>query len=230
MVEKRSRISGRLILGTVVIALGALWTLDNLGYLDSEEIVRWWPTVLIAVGVGKLFGFLTPRNTAAGTILVVVGAWLLAGGLGVGWVDLSLLWPLILVAVGIHLVLRSYRAQSSDGASDDLTARLSTFAIWSAIDRKVSSQVFRGGDVTAVMGSVKIDFSQAKPVPEGAVIDLFVWWGGVELKVPEDWKVVFENVVMMGGVDDKAKNPPPETPHVLILRGVVIMGGVEIKN
>jgi len=231
MVEIRvSRISSRLILGIIVIALGTLWTLDNLDLIRSGPILRWWPTLLIGLGIAKLFGISASRNAAAGTIFVLVGAWLLAGGLGFGFLDFSLLWPMVLVVIGINLVLRSYRSQSIGGPTDDISARLSTFAFWSGVDRKISSQEFRGGDVTAVMGGAKFDFTQAKPVPGGAVLDLFVWWGGLEMRVPEDWKVVLEGTVLMGGIEDKSKSPPADSQNILILRGVVLMGGIEIKN
>jgi predicted membrane protein len=231
MVEIRvSRISSRLVLGIIVIALGTLWTLDNLDLIRSGPILRWWPVLLVGLGVAKLFGISAQRNVAAGTVFILVGSWLLAGGLGLHWVDFSLLWPMVLVVIGINLVVRSYRAQSIGGPTDDVSARLGTFAFWSGVDRKVSSQEFRGGDITAVMGGAKIDFSRAKPVAGGAVIDLFVWWGGIELRVPEDWKIVLEGTVLMGGVEDKSKAPPPDSPNILILRGVVLMGGIEIKN
>ena len=231
MVEIRvTRMSGRLVLGILVIALGTLWTLDNLELLDSEPILRWWPALIIAVGLVKLLGIGTSRNAAAGTVLLVVGSWLLAGGLGVGWVDLSLLWPLILVVIGVNLVVRSHRTQALGGAANETGDRLGTFAVWSGIDRKVTSQTFRGGDVTAVMGGAKIDFRTARIAPEGAMIDLFVWWGGLELRIPEDWKVVLEGNVLMGGIEDKSKAPPPSTTQTLVLRGIVIMGGIEIKN
>jgi predicted membrane protein len=231
MVEIRgSRITSRLVLGLIVLSLGALWTLDNLGVVDSGPILKWWPTLLIGLGVAKLFGVGSSRNVAAGTLFMVVGVWLLAGGLGIGWVDLSILWPLILVVIGVNLVIRSYRAQTLGGPTDDVSARLGTFSFWSGVDRKVSSQAFVGGDVTAVMGGAKIDFRQARPIPQGAVLDLFVWWGGLDLRVPEDWKVVLEGTVLMGGIEDHSKAPPPDSKNVLILRGVIIMGGVEIKN
>jgi len=57
-----------------------------------------------------------------------------------------------------------------------------------------------------------------------------VWWGGLEMRVPEDWKVVLEGTVLMGGVEDKSKSAPADSPNMLILRGVVLMGGIEIKN
>ena len=231
MVEVRvSRVSSRLVLGIIVIALGTLWTLDNLDLIHSGPILRWWPVLVIALGIGKLFGIGAGRNPAAGTVFILVGAWFLAGGLGVRGLDLSLLWPMVLVVIGINLVIRSYRAQSVGGPVDDVSARLGTFAFWSGVDRKVSSQAFRGGDITAVMGGAKIDFRQARTVPEGAVIDLFIWWGGVELRIPEDWKVVLEGTVLMGGIEDKSKSPPPDARNTLILRGIVLMGGIEIKN
>jgi hypothetical protein len=54
--------------------------------------------------------------------------------------------------------------------------------------------------------------------------------GGLEMRVPEDWKVVLEGTVLMGGVEDKSKSAPADSPNMLILRGVVLMGGIEIKN
>lgn len=231
MVEVRvSRVSGRLVLGLIVITLGTLWTLDNLDLIHSGPILRWWPVVLLGLGIAKLFGIGTGRNPAAGTMFLLVGILFLAGRIGIDGLDFSLLWPMLLVVIGVNLVIRSYRAQSLDGPTEDPSSRLGTFAFWSGVDRKVSSQAFRGGDITAVMGGAKIDFRQAKTVPGGAILDLFVWWGGVEMIIPEDWKVVSEGTVLMGGIEDKAKAAPPESANILILRGLVLMGGVEIKN
>jgi hypothetical protein len=78
--------------------------------------------------------------------------------------------------------------QALGGSTEDISSRLSTFAFWSGVDRKISSQEFRGGDVTAIMGGAKLDFSQAKPVPGGAVIDLFVWWAASRCAFPRTGK------------------------------------------
>ena len=48
------RITPRLIIGFGILALGMLWTLDNLDVLESEPITRWWPVVLIVIGLVKL--------------------------------------------------------------------------------------------------------------------------------------------------------------------------------
>jgi hypothetical protein len=65
-----------------------------------------------------------------------------------------------------------------------------------------------------------------------AVIDVFAFWGGIEIKVPEDWIVINRVMPLMGGVDDKTRTPNP-TPPVekrLVISGIVVMGGVGLKN
>jgi hypothetical protein len=226
--------SGRLIFGLIAITLGVLWTLDNLGFVDSSEFLRWWPTVVIAIGLAKLFGIGTRQHRIWGATFSVAGALLLTGSLGLSRVTVGTLWPVLMIVLGIQLLSRGLQARSpfavSDGPGGDPTASVNTFAFWSGIDRKPSSQAFRGGDVSAVMGGVRMDLRGAKPVPEGAVLDLFVWWGGVDLRIPETMRVVNETNVVMGGIEDKTKTPPADARDVLILRGLVIMGGVELKG
>ena len=33
------------------------------------------------------------------------------------------------------------------------------------------------------------------------MIDLFVMWGGIEMRIPEDWQVNTEALVIMGGIE-----------------------------
>ena len=54
-------------------------------------------------------------------------------------------------------------------------------------------------------------------------------WGGIEITVPPDWAVDNHIVPIMGGVVDKSTGTQAAT-HRLHLRGVVLMGGVEIKT
>ena len=50
-------------------------------------------------------------------------------------------------------------------------------------------------------------------------------WGGIEIRVPEDWTVVSQIVPLMAGVEDKTRPPQGATTHRLILRGFAFMGG-----
>jgi predicted membrane protein len=224
--------NGRLLFGIIILTLGVLWTLDNLGLVESGVVLQWWPAALILFGIAKLFGLGTRRNVVWGGTFAVAGAWLLAGNLDLIRAHLFSLWPLVLIAIGITIIMRAQRPTDAQGrvTGDDPSDNVSTFAFWSTVGRKALSQQFRGGDVSALMGAISVDLRGAAPVEEGAVIDLFVWWGGIDIIVPPDWKVINEATAIMGGIEDRTKTPPADARHTLILRGVIIMGGVEIKH
>jgi hypothetical protein len=79
------------------------------------------------------------------------------------------------------------------------------------------------------MGGCEMDLRHAKIHGE-AVIDVFAMWGGIEIRVPDDWTVVSRVTPMLGGFEDKTRPTPDASTHRLIVRGMVIMGGVEVKN
>jgi len=62
------------------------------------------------------------------------------------------------------------------------------------------------------------------------VLDVFAMWGGIEILVPADWGVVVQGTPIMGAFEDKTSPPRDGSGAKLIIKGVVIMGGVEIKN
>jgi hypothetical protein len=54
--------------------------------------------------------------------------------------------------------------------------------------------------------------------------------GGMEIRIPEDWAVDNRVTYFMGGSNDRSRLPTdPHAPR-LVLKGFVMMGGVEIKN
>jgi predicted membrane protein len=114
--------------------------------------------------------------------------------------------------------------------------RISIFAALAASKRSSSDSPFRGGDMTAFMGGCQLDLRLAS-IPRGgeAVIDVFAVMGGLEVWVPQGWAVVSQVFPFMGGVDDKRLPPleplsSPDTRPKLVLRGMVLMGGLVIKN
>jgi hypothetical protein len=253
--ENRMPVTGRLIFGIVVIVLGVLFTLDSVRLLDAGEVLRWWPLVPILYGVARLTGFGCRQNTLAGAIFTVAGALFLLHDFDVVPLDpWSLFWPFVLLAVGFSMVRGSLRRQRLRGpaggagggpdgafagtpgcaAAGDATsaadAIFNTFVVWSGLERKVTSQAFRGGDVTAIMGGAEIDLRQSKLAGGEAVVEVLVLWGGVDFFVPADWKVSVEAVPFMGGIEDATRAPAGEPRGHLVIKGLVMMGGVEVKN
>jgi hypothetical protein len=106
---------------------------------------------------------------------------------------------------------------------------ISAFAVMAGFERSNNSRNFRGGDLTAIMGGCQIDLRQAA-LQAPASIDVFVMWGGIELRVPEDWTVELRGIPLLAGFVDKSRPPAMATEKRLIIRGMALMGGVEIKN
>ena len=96
--------------------------------------------------------------------------------------------------------------------------------------KQVSSQEFTGGEASAIMGGISLDLRQAKIKNDEAVLDVFAFWGGVEIRVPEDWHVVVQAVPLLGGFEDKTFHPKSGTNKRLVIKGYAIMGGAEVKN
>lgn len=52
-----------IVFGLILIVLGVLWTLSNLGRLDMlETLRRWWPLSLVLWGVLELAAVATRRS------------------------------------------------------------------------------------------------------------------------------------------------------------------------
>src|SRR5580704_5181664 len=85
--------SERFIPAIVLIGLGTLFFLNNLHILAIHEVIRYWPAILIAVGIIQLVDSAFPIGRAAGGVFAVVGAFLLARNLGYLDIRVHDLWP-----------------------------------------------------------------------------------------------------------------------------------------
>lgn len=82
----------------------------------------------------------------------------------------------------------------------------------------------------AIMGGIELDFTGAQLSSMETVINVTAIMGGVEITVPEGITVVVEGIGIMGAfVDSVHQTYGPESP-VLRLRGLALMGGVEIRG
>ena len=83
-----------------------------------------------------------------------------------------------------------------------------------------------------MFGGVTLDLRSARPAPEGAVISATAVFGGVEIIVPQGWRVAVKATPIFGGVDDKTIHEAaldPDAP-TLTIDGLVLFGGIEIRH
>jgi hypothetical protein len=90
--------------GLIILTLGVLFMLHNLGWFDLQSVRRFWPVILIGFGLYWVFD---PKRRIFGAIVLTLGVVFQLSNLGVFELHpLRLIhyWPLILVAVGVNLL------------------------------------------------------------------------------------------------------------------------------
>ena len=213
----------KLIIGIFFLIHGLLLTADNLSILDAWHFLRYWPALVLLIGLMKLW---EPGRQLTGAILTIVGASLLA--YNAGWVRVSLfdLWPLLLIIGGGAMVARALGVREKGEPSEDNKSILAVFGV-----RKiaVTSRQFTGMRIAAFMGGCELDLTDADIAQSPAVIEAFAMWGGIEIYVPDDWEVIGDVIPVMAGFE--IKTAPPNNPkRQLIVRGLVTMAGIEVKR
>ena len=186
------------------------------------------------------------RQASFGALLVILGTMFLLDELRIWNFDWDDFWPILLIFVGflilrngifgskkvkVHVVdLEGELGHSHFGKTRPMdTDVINISAVLGGGGYKFTSRELTAGKITAIMGGAEVDLTNADIKGDTLVLDLFAFWGGIELKVPNNWIVVNELVPFLGGVDDET-SPPVKANKKVIIRGSAIMGGVEVFN
>src|SRR4051812_39282869 len=104
MASENTRASAQLVIGLLIVGVGALFLLDNLGFLGYRQLLRFWPVALILGGAVLMIGGDERRGHSGGMILVAIGIALLVQRLGFVTVGWNIVWPLLLIIGGARLL------------------------------------------------------------------------------------------------------------------------------
>lgn len=235
-------VPSQMVLGVLVIAMGLLFLLDNLDIIEFHRAISFWPMAFIVFGIVKLFDSRSANSYLIGGLLIAVGVAMLFNRLGLFYISWHTVWPLILIAFGGVVVYRAIAARregrtfdlaKASGAPGDPQAPSDTVvnatAILGGFERRITTQDFRGGEVSAIVGGCELDMRGASINGE-AVLNVFALFGGISIKCPPDWTVVVHGTPILGGFEEKVAAPPPGVNKRLVVTGYAIMGGVEVRN
>jgi predicted membrane protein len=225
--------AAQVVVGLAVIAVGLMFLLDNLGWLDLDMGVQFWPVVLVVAGVLKIMGARSTKGNIIGAALLAAGVLLLLKGLGILAIGWNVLAPVAMIGAGLFVVARSTmlrhagagHARPVKDAGDDAVFATAVLGVYK---RRITSQQFAGGEITAIMGGCELDLRDAALAGD-AVVNVFALMGGIAIQVPADWSVQLEGAPILGGIEDATLRPKDGAKR-LVVRGYAIMGGVEIRN
>lgn len=102
----------RLGVGVVLIAVGGLLVLFNLGVVGDESAWQFWPLILVAIGLGRIASQPTNGEWGGGYWLLFIGLWLQVCILHLFGLGFGNSWPLFIVASGVTMLLRASHHQS----------------------------------------------------------------------------------------------------------------------
>ncbi len=246
----KNRDNSRIIGGLIIIAVGAVLLLRNTGVYFPRWLFS-WPMILILVGIYS--GFKHNFRNPSWMILIGIGSFFLVQKFIPGLSREPLFWPLVIIAGGVLFMLRprknpfvwtNDKQQDSLGGSNttylgtqsgevpDASDTLNVRSVFSGVKRNMLSKNFQGGTISSIFGGSEIDFTQAD-INGQVVIRFEVLFGGAKIIIPSHWAVQNEIDGIFHGVDDNRRFNPDAALNpgkVLILKGSVTFGGVEIRS
>jgi len=223
---------GGLIGGVILAGIGVLLLLQNLNIPGFDDLERYWPVILVVVGVAQAARSMGMGGRLWGGAIFMVGAIFLLNNFGIIRGDVwRFLWPGILILVGLGMLARAIDRHSDGGTGaaaatpdtkkmgEDIRSRiisdwggkgtttsvnhLNEWAIFGGARRRVDSQDFQGGEAFAMFGGVEIDLRRAASTRTEILLEANAMFGGVEIRVPETWNVTVRGAGIFGGYEDK---------------------------
>ncbi len=220
----------RFFWGVLLLLVGLLFLADTTGFFRYVNFNAWyiigtfWPLILVFLGIRVLLN----NNITAATVLIVLGLVFLLTNL-FNWNFFALLWPLLIIAIGLSILFKKESPRVNSGSvysEEDVVNE--TIVFW-GVDKVVSSKNFKGGEIDVAFGGCKLDLRDAKISKDGARLNVNAAFGGVEILVPKNCRVVTNGTGFLGGWSPQVK-PSEVTEPVLEITGVAAFGGVEIKE
>lgn len=227
----------RLVVGIIFLLLGLYFLLNNFDLVPFTlpDYITSWQVFLILIGLLLLA---SRERRGGGIILVVVGLVFLLPE----FLDISVgeivrqFWPLALVIIGVVLLFRRSQEKKTinfPSEAENSVDYTDETSILGGSDRLITSDQFRGGKITTILGSNEINFVNARLADGQHELDIFTLFGSTELTVPSDWNVKISVTSILGSFEDRRRYPTAfssENPKQLVVTGVVLFGSGELMS
>ena len=242
---------GRIFFGILVVVVGVLLLLMALDAIPIEgigELLLYIPSLFILWGLYLLA--VQKFKRAAGPIVLIA----IASVVQLMLLDVlrwAYVWPIGIILIGVAIIAggagyhgkrkrrrerRKQRERQQARTTDTRTSAegdLDISVTMSEAHERNRSQDFKGGDITCVMGSVKLDLTEAEIAEPPARIHVDIVMGGLEILVPDHWIVQNDVARTMGEVEDRTesrRSAAMDDGATLIISGSVVMGHATIES
>ncbi len=169
-----------------------------------------------------------------GIVLILLGAMFQLRNLNILYNVSKFFWAGIFLLIGFYLLSYKESFKPKDRAffgGQNAEDFVKTGAIFSGARTKNYSKSFKGGSITTMFAGVDLDLLDAELSLDGAYIDVFVAFGGVDIMVPENWNVVITGIPIFGGWSNKTRNRNINNAGpTLKINCIAAFGGLDVKH
>lgn len=215
----------RKLWGVILIIVGLIIALNVLGVTDIDLFFDGWWTLLIIVP--SFIGLFNEKEKTGNIIGLVIGFLLLLSAQNV--IEFELIFklglPIILILVGLSFIFKDSTKKNKVPKKKNDLDYVATF---SGQTVKFEDEEFKGCNFEAIFGGIKCDLTNSK-IENESIINACAIFGGINIIVPDNVKVIVKSTSIFGGVENKHNNMK-DAKNILYIDAICLFGGVEIHD
>ena len=248
---RETDMKGRIFFGIIVVIIGALLLLMALDMIPIDgigELLVYIPSIFILWGLYLLV--VNKFKRASGPIVTIAIAAVIQLLL-LGVLEWVYVWPIVIILIGIAIIAggaryhgrrkrkrehrrRHEQQRSIPDAGANADDYFNVSVKMSEVNERNRSKDFQGGEISCVMGTVKLDLTEAEITDPPARIHADIVMGGLDIVVPDRWSVHNDIEITMGDLNDntvtqQGAGTDDESADV-VLSGSIVMGHVTVES
>lgn len=224
--------SKSILWGIVLIIVGLLLGLKSFNIITFDIFFSGWWTLFIIIPC--FIGLISEKEKTGNLIGLIIGIILLLACLDILNFDIvwKLILPIIIVILGLSLIFKNTLKKEVNDKINDLNKNLNNedgyFSAFSSQDLKLDKEEFKGTNLNAIFGGIKLDLRDAK-IKNDVVINASAIFGGIDILVPNNIDIEIKSTSIFGGVSNNKKENKEDKKITIYINATCIFGGVEIK-
>jgi uncharacterized membrane protein YuzA (DUF378 family) len=105
--KTRSSFGAHILVGSCLVLAGGALVLENLGVINIGSVWRFWPIVLIGLGIVRIREATSRREQGAGVFFLLLGLWFMASIMHICGATFADTWPVLFIVVGVSMIWKS---------------------------------------------------------------------------------------------------------------------------
>jgi len=217
----------RILWGMVLIGIGTIIGLNSLEITNINIFFDGWWTLFIIIPC--FIGLFEETDKTGNFIGLAIGIGLLLACQDIINFEIifKLIVPFILIGIGLSLVFKeTIHEKISEKVNENKGSLENVVATFAEQKKVVEDEEFKGSNLDAVFGSIKLDLRKAEI--KDATIKASSIFGDINILVPSDVNVEVKSTPIFASITNKTKKNKENTKTIYI-DAFSMFGGINIK-